>query len=130
MEINVEMLINTVQNHFDNEAAYIIESKKKLYWKRAQQEKDNIIWHERNRQGTSNEITDLCAILNLDCEKLYTIARLARKWEKKHKWERCYPANKHKEQILQYLDKADKSFDTEINYIHWKINKHAVKKAA
>lgn len=130
MKINIDRLIGVVQEHFDNEQSYILECKKKEWFRRTQTEKDAVNWHERNQHGTSNEVTDICAILNISTDKLYTMARLARKWEKKHNWELCFPAEPHKEAILRYLLPADPFAGPYINYVNWNINYKAEKKAA
>lgn len=124
MKINIERLIGAVQEHFDNEQSYILPFRKKKWWQMNDKEQAECNWHERNRHGSSNEVSDLCAILGMDMNRLYTIARLARKWEKKHNWEKCFPVQEHEKQIMEYLAKEDASFpNTEIGYIHWKINK-------
>jgi len=86
-----------------------------------------VTWYERNEHGSQNAVNDLCAILNIDQNKLYMIARLARKWERKCKWQYCFPARQHEQKILEYLADVDRSFQNDINYIHWKINKKAIK---
>jgi len=128
MKINLERLISAVQEHFDNEQSYRLECKKKDWWKRTQEEKNSVMWHERNLHGSSNEVSDLCAILNIDWQKLYTIARLARKWEQKHNWQYCFPAQEHEQRIIEYLAKSEYPM-TEKEYVHWNINRKAEKAA-
>jgi hypothetical protein len=130
MKINIERLIGVVQEHFDNEQSYRLECKKKDWFMRTQKEKDAVNWHERNQHGASNEVSDICAILNISIDNLYAIARLARKWEKKHNWQYCFPAESHQEAILKYLTPAEPFSGPYINYINWNINHKAEKKAA
>jgi hypothetical protein len=129
MKINLEHLIGAVQEHFDNDRSYRLEGKKKDWWKRTQEEIDRVTWHERNLHGSSNEVYDLCAILNIDINKLYIIARLARKWEEKHNYEKCFPVDAISDKIMEYLesDKASQYWDK--NWLNIKIN-NKVKKAA
>lgn len=124
MKINVERLIWTVQESFDAEADYILESRKKPQWKRTPEEDARVFYHERARYYSNNSVRDLCEILDIDRDKLETIARLAKKWEKAHKWEISFPAQRNADKILSYLHKdEDKPWnDSHINYIHWKIN--------
>lgn len=98
LEIKVEAIISAVQEHFDNENSYMTEFKKKEWWRRNQTEKDSATWHERNRQGSQYSVWHICNIFNLDIAKLYTIARMARKWEEKSDWQKCFPAEEHAEQ--------------------------------
>jgi hypothetical protein len=127
LNINVDRLIGVVQESFDNEASYRLECKKKPYWRRSLEEKENVMWHERNCHNSSSAVGDLAAILNIDGEKLNAIARLARKWEQKRKWQYCFPAQNNAKKIIEWLTAPDKSFTSEINYIHWKINKSGEK---
>ncbi len=103
IKINLDQLIWTVQNHFENEKSYIIECKKKPYYKRTQEEDKLVTWHERNRNGSWNSVVDITNILNIEYSNLCTIARLALKWEQKHDWQLCFPAQAHEDQILKYL---------------------------
>lgn len=129
MKINIERLIGVVQESFDNNQSYRLECQKKPYWRRTQAEKDSVAWHERNQHGSSNEVRDLCEILNIDINNLYTIARLARKWDQKRKWQKCFPAQDHEQQILKYFEKYEPFTGPYINYIQWNINKKAEKAA-
>lgn len=130
MKINVERLIGAVQESFDSERDYRLECKKKDWWKRTTDEQMNVLRYERDHYNKSNEVSDLCTILGMDWRKLNTIARLARKWEQKRKWQLCFPAQDHEKKIMEYLTAEDKSFTSEINYIYYKINKTIEKKAA
>lgn len=130
MKINFDRLIGTVQEHFENERSYITECKKKDWWKRSADEKNHISWLERTQQGSSNAVGDICGILDIDCGKIYIIARAARKWEQKHNWERCFPTQDHEKQIAKYLStKTNEIPHTEIEYLHWKINNHRANEA-
>lgn len=129
LKINIERLIGTVQEQFEREQSYSMACKKP-YYKWTPEEKETYIRCDRERYTGNNGISDLCAILNLDWKKLDTIARLARKWEQKRKWQYCFPAQEHAKQIMEYIVKKDPFSGTEIDYIHYKINKAAAKKAA
>lgn len=122
MKINIECLIGVIQAHFDNERDYRLECKKKDWYKRTEEEEENYIRHERNQHGSSNEVCDLCSILNIDIRKLYSIARAVLKWEKKHNWQRCFPYQNHERQIIKYLSKENEFPISEIEYLHRKIN--------
>ncbi|MGE4283870.1 MAG: hypothetical protein AB7G87_09140 [Clostridia bacterium] len=128
MKINIELLIGAVQEHFDNERSYRLECKKTDWWKRTIEERLNCMWHERNLHGSSNELNDLCTILTIDYCRLYTVARLARKWEQKRNWDKCFPAQAHEQQIVKYLSEVSKYPQTEVAYLHWKINEKAMEK--
>ncbi len=130
LEIKVEAIISAVQEHFDNENSYMTECKKKEWWRRNQPEKDSVTWHERNRKGSEYSVWHICNIFNIDMSKLYTIARMARKWEEKNDWQKCFPAEEHAEQIMKYIVKTDTFPNTEIGYINWKINEKNAKKVA
>lgn len=129
MKINLERLIGVVQESFDNTSSYRLCFVNKKWYQMDEKERAHANWCERNEHGSSNEMYDLCRILDIDCNRLYTIARLARRWEQKHNWERCFPVQDHKEQILKYLASDSKGFAAEIDYINYKINNKA-KKAA
>jgi hypothetical protein len=125
VKINVERLIGAVQEHFEHEQDYKMACKKP-YWKWTPEEKETYIRRDRDLQGSMRAINDLCVIIGIDCNKLYTIARLARKWEQKRKWQYCFPVRDCEKKIVEYLTDPDKSFDSNINYIHYKINKKVV----
>jgi hypothetical protein len=115
VKINMERLIGAVQEAFDNEQAYRLcfVSKK---------------WYEMD--GSSNEIYDLCGILGIDCNKLYTLARLARKWEQKRKWQYCFPAQSNAKKILEWLTQPETNYGSEnLSWIHHRINIKAEKAA-
>lgn len=130
MKINIERLIGAVQEAFDNEQAYQLCFVTKKWYEMDETERAHANWCERNQHGSTNEMYDLCAILNIDSSKLYTIARLARKWEQKRKWELCFPAESHKEAIIKYLTLVDSFAGPYISYVNWNINHKAEKKAA
>jgi hypothetical protein len=130
MKINVERLIGAMQEHFDNVQSYTTECKKKDWWRRTQEERERVSWYERNEHGSSNEVTDICAILNIDINKLYQIARITRNWEKKRNWQFCFPISGHEEQILKYLEAHSPYEGPEIDYIHQKINEKGAKSKA
>jgi hypothetical protein len=129
VKINVERLIGAVQEHFQNVMALKMACKKP-YWKWTPEERDTYNRHERDERGSNNAVGDLAAILGTDWQRLFTIARLARKWEQKRNWQYCFPAQDNAKKIIEWLTATDKSFDSNINYIHYKINKAATKKAA
>jgi hypothetical protein len=122
VKINIERLIGVVQESFDNEQSYRLECKKKSYWQRTQAEKDMVVWHERNCYNSVNAVGDLAAILSVESNKLYMLARIARKWEQKRKWQYCFPAQDNAKKIIEWLTAQGKSFGSNINYINWKIN--------
>lgn len=129
MRINLERLIGAVQESFDNTSNYRLCFVAKKWYQMDEKEQAHANWCERNEHGSNNEVSDLCAILNMDCNKLYAIARLVRKWEQKHNWEKCFPAQEHEQKILEYLA-SDKEYPrTEREYIHWNINRKAEKAA-
>ena len=130
VKINVDRLIGAVREQFEREQSYAMACKKP-YWKWTPDEKETYTRCDRERYAGNNGISDLAAILGTDWQRLYTIARLARKWEQKRKWQYCFPAQDNAKKILEWLTALDKSFTSDINYIHWKINKSMeVKKAA
>ena len=129
MKINLERLIGAVQESFDNASSYRLCFVNKKWYQMDEKERAHANWCERNEHGSNNEVNDLCAILNIDCNRLYSIARLARRWEEKHNWGYCFPVQDHEEQILKYLAADDYGFAAEIDYINYKINNKA-KKAA
>lgn len=130
MNINVERLIGVAQEALDADRDYRLECRKKPQWKRTQEEERSVFYRERENHYTNNAVSDLCAILNIDWRKLYVIARLARKWEQKHDWQRCFPVQANEQKILDYLQKDDdKPWSwPNIQYIHWKINTGAYRK--
>lgn len=130
VKINVEQLIWTVQCYFRDEQSYKQVCKEKPYWKRTQEEHDTVQYYEKNRDSSDRAVNILVSVLGLDCNKLYVIARLARKWEQKSNWENCFPAQDNAKKIIDWLTSQDKSFESEIGYINYKINKKAVKTAA
>jgi hypothetical protein len=133
LKINVDRLIWATRNHFETETDYHTTGKKlalKPYWKWTKEEGETYIRREREQSCRWDEISDICGILNIDYKKLYTIARLARKWEQKRKWQYCFPTQEQEQRILQYLlVKADPFTGPNINYIHWNINNKAEKAA-
>jgi hypothetical protein len=129
MNINLERLIGAVQEQFEREQNYAMACKKP-YYKWTPEEKETYIRCDRERYTGNNGISDICTILNLNWKKLDTIARLARKWEQKHDWQKCFPVQEHEKQIMQYIIKSDPFAGSNIEYIHYKINKKAEKKAA
>lgn len=130
MNINVDRLIGVAQEALNNERDYIYESRKKPQWKWTPEEERHIHYCERANYYGHNAVSDLCQILCIDSDKLYLIARLARKWEQAHKWERCFPAADNNQKIIDYLQKDDdKAFRGQrIDYINWKINTGAYRK--
>lgn len=129
MKINLERLIDVVQKSFDNTSDYRLCFVAKKWYQMNEKEQVHANWCERNEYGSSNEVSDLCAILNIDCNRLYTIARLARKWEQKQNWLHCFPAAENEERILKYLEK-DPYINYDIHWIHNMINNKAKRKAA
>jgi hypothetical protein len=130
VKINVERLIDTVRNHFENVYALKMACKKP-YWRWTPEEKETYIRRERDEHGSGNSVSDLAAILGIDCQKLYTIARLARKWEQKRKWQYCFPGQDNAKKILEWLTTSVDCVESNIDYINYKINKkQSDKKAA
>jgi HrpA-like RNA helicase len=129
MKINIERLIGAAQEAFDNEQAYRLCFVSKKWYQMNEKERAHANWCERNQHGSSNEIMDICAILNISVDKLYTIARLARKWEQKRNWEKCFPVQEHEQKILDYLTTDNKYPQTERECLHWNINRKAEKVA-
>lgn len=99
MKINVDYLINTVHNHFSTVADYRMAAKKWRSLPEATRE-----YYYRNKNCSDEAIYDLCKILGINYSKLYTIARLARKWEQKRNWEQCFPSDTMADKILSYLE--------------------------
>lgn len=129
MKINIECLIGVVQESFDNDQSYRFECRKKDYWKRTQAEKDSIAWHERNAHNSNSQVYDLCTILGIDMSRLYTIARIARKWEQKHNWEKCFPTDTMHDKILAYLMADNEWSWWDKNWVNTNINRRAEKAA-
>jgi len=130
VKINVDSLIWAVRNHFDNVQNYAVESKKTLWYKRTAEQQMNIIRRERDERGSQNEVSNLASILGTDWQRLYTLARLARKWEQKRKWQYCFPAKDNAKKILEWLTAEVRSYAKEIDYINHKINQKAAKQKA
>ena len=121
MNINIDYLLSTVQNHFNEVQSYMSIVKNKGKWFSLSKIEQQ--YYYRNYHNSSVAISDLCAILNVDIDRLYKISRLTRKWEESRNWEKCFPASHNAGKIIRYLTEKDKSFDSDINYIHYKINK-------
>jgi len=130
VKINMERLIGAVQEAFDNEQAYRLCFVTKKWYEMDEKERTHANWCERNQHGSSNEIYDLCGILGIDCNKLYTLARLARKWEQKRKWQYCFPAQDNAKKILKWLTQPETNYGSEnLSWIHHRINNKAEKAA-
>jgi hypothetical protein len=133
VKINVERLISAAQEQFGREQSYAMACKKPCY-KWSPEEKETYTRCDRERYVGSNGISDLCAVLTLDWRKLGTIARLARKWEQKRKWQYCFPAQENAKRILEWLAQPETNFGSEeLSWIHQRINnkaEKATKKAA
>lgn len=98
--VNVDALIDVIRNGFDDIALYHLHAKE---WNSMSDHEKT--WYERNAQHGCYKINDFCDVLRVDCRKLQTIARLARKWEEKHNWQLCFPTEDHAEKILAYIRK-------------------------
>jgi len=126
----MERLIGAVQEAFDNEKDYRLCFVAKKWYQMDEKERAHANWCERNEHGSNNEIYDLCAILGIDCNKLYTLARLARKWEQKRKWQYCFPAQDNAKKILGWLIQPETNYGgEELSWIHQRINNKAEKAA-
>jgi len=129
MKINLERLIGAVQEYFYDREQYAKESKKKPQWQRSAEEQKRVIYYFDCENAGWRVVYELYNILNLDSNKLIAIARLARKWEQKHNWEKCFPVQEHEQKILDYLTADNKYPRTEREYLHWYINRKAEKAA-
>lgn len=123
VNINIDSLIWVARNYFDNVETLSKKVKEKPYYKKTEAEQTFIKHYSTIQDAGNREISNICEILGIDWQKLYTIARLARKWEQKQNWQRCFPANEHKQLIIKYLIPTDPFIGPEINYINYKINK-------
>jgi hypothetical protein len=128
MRINIEKLIGVAQEHFYDIESYAKKGKEKPYWKRTASETNDMTRLGTRQDASNQEVSDICAILSIDWRKLFTIARLSRKWEQKHNWEKCFPVQEHEKKIIEYLT-HDENPRTEREYVHWNINRKAAKAA-
>jgi hypothetical protein len=68
--------------------------------------------------------------MGLDQKRLETIARLARKWEQKRKWQYCFPAQGNAKKIMEWLTQPKTNYGSEkLSWIHQRINNKAEKAA-
>lgn len=130
IRINIDSLIWVVCNYFDNVETLSKEAKKKPYYKRSVSEQAFINNYSAICDAGSREISTICEILDIDWKRLYTIARFARKWEQKRNWKYCFPAQDNAKKIIEWLTAKDEPFDSNINYINYKINQKAAKQVA
>jgi hypothetical protein len=104
MKINVERLISVVQEFFDNYESY--EKYCKIpYSKRDESWKSDYRYYERNYEVRNYCLSDLCEILNFDRTRLECIAKLVRRWESRHGWQKCFPIKEHGDKIISYISK-------------------------
>jgi hypothetical protein len=129
LKINVDRLIGVAQEHFDNEETLNKKAKEKPWYKRSEAEQAYLKHYSTLQDAGNRQISNICEILGIDWQKLYTIARIARKWERKRKWQYCFPVEEHKQKIMEYFIAVDPFKGPNINYIHWNINKKAEKAA-
>jgi hypothetical protein len=129
MNVDVNMLIGVVREAFDEVESYYKKAKNHQKWYSMSAHEKT--YYERNYQHAEDEISNLCRILRADISRLYTISRLARKWEKKRNWQLCFPAEELAGKILDYIAKDDDRHwsGPYVNYIHWNINQKARKEA-
>ena len=102
VKINVEKLIDMVQEYFDEYGAYSNYCKVP-YSKHDEKWNSEYRYYERNFQVRDYCITDICVMLNVNRTRLECVARLARKWEAKHNWLRCFPVEDHAGKILNFI---------------------------
>jgi hypothetical protein len=129
VKVNVERLLGMVQEAFDSTQDYKMACKKPS-WKWTASEEKDYIRHDREHTCHWNAVGDLTQIMGLDQKRLETIARLARKWEQKRKWQYCFPAQGNAKKIMEWLTQPKTNYGSEkLSWIHQRINNKAEKAA-
>lgn len=98
VSIDLKYLIGVVQDAFYASEKFRKKAKKKEPWERTW------IHHLSDQEdGNWGAVRDICRVMNLNIDRLVSIARLTRKWEIRHNWERCFPVDSHSKQILKFV---------------------------
>lgn len=124
MKMNVEKLVNTVIDYFENAKSYYCkewEQKNRAEW-----------WYfERNFFLGNKSIEDICEICDFDYGQLALIAKKINKWHENSNWEKSFPFEENSQQIIKFIEKKhDESFTEKWSWLQPAIQRYLDKKIA
>ena len=106
LKIDVEALLGTVNDYFEDIGESSKFVKEHPFYSRTDKEERRMLHLDDRLNGSDNRVCDICRILRVDRSRLECVARLVNRWEKKCRWEKCFPVAAHAAKILSFIKRT------------------------